>query len=537
MAGYPPSYPPPAGPPFGFDPKQQARAARQQARLARQQYKAQARAAVLAAKTQRDLYRLQTRSFRRSSILGPVIVLAIGVIFLLLRIGHIPFGQFLVWYGHWWPMLLVGAGVILVAEWALDQVPRADGAPHVRRGIGGGAIFLLLALAITGAAFHGIHDGRAVLLRNFGLSPDSLNEFFGEKHEMTEQFDVDLPAGTPLVLNNPHGDVTIAGKSGDNKIHITLSKQVWSQSDSDADSKAGQLHPRVSTRDNTFAVSIPAVDGGVADIDVTLPDSAETTVTANHGDVSVSGMHAPVTVTANHGDIEFNAVTGAVAAHANHRDATVSAHNITGDVSVQGHAEDVNVTDVSGQTSLEGEFLGDIHLEHLHGPVSFRTNRTQLSLARLNGQLDISPKSELSASDIVGPTRLQTRSRNITFERIAGDIDVSNSDGSVDLVATAPLGNVSVDDRNGEVNLTLPDHAAFTIDAETRGGEINTDLDLKPVTQNDTATLQGAVGKGGPHIMLRTTHLNIAIHARAGAPAPAPSQPQAPPAPSTKSGA
>jgi hypothetical protein len=518
MAGYPPPYP--------YDPKQQAR-------MARDQVKAQLRAQKAALRAQRDLYRYQTRAaiigHRRSSILGPIIVLAAGVLVLLIRLGRIPLSNFGEWYGRWWPLLLVGAGVILVAEWAFDQLPRPEGTPYVRRGIGGGAIFLVILLAISGVIVSHLHDFHDDILQNFSFDPDSIDQFFGEKHETSATSEAAFAAGSSLVINNPHGDVTIAGKSDDNQIHVTVNKQIYSSSDSDANSKSNELSPRISQSGNVVSVSLPWLRGGTADLDITVPDFGDTTVTADHGDVSISGMHAPVTITANHGDIELNSITGAVSAHINNRDSTFTAHHITGDVAVRGNANDITVTDISGQVSLEGEFYGDTHFERVHGPVSFHTSRTQLNLGRLDGEVNISPHSDLTATQITGPTILKTRSRNITLGPVNGDVDVTNSDGSVDITDLPPLGNVQVENKNGEINLSVPMHSNFTVDAETKGGEIDNNLNLNSTTSNNRTSVNGSVGHGGPHVNLHTTHLDINIHEKDIAPPP-PLPAPAPPA-------
>jgi DUF4097 and DUF4098 domain-containing protein YvlB len=263
---------------------------------------------------------------------------------------------------------------------------------------------------------------------------------------------------------------------------------------------------------------------------VTLPESAIATVNANHGDVSVSGLRAPVTVTANHGDVSADDIAGDLLVHINHRSSSVSVHNITGDVGVHGEADDVSITGVSGRTTLEGEFYGDTHLEHLRGPSGFRTSRTQFGFDRLDGAIDISPKSELSGSEIAGPLTLRTRSRNIDLDRISGQVDITNSDGSVDLTGAPPLGNVTIEDKNGEVNVNVPEHSGYSIDAETKGGDIESDFDLKSVKSDNRASLNGSVGNGGPHIMVRTTHLDIGVHKKDEAPL-APPAPPAPPAP------
>src|ERR1700730_14415329 len=108
MAGYPPGVPP--MPPPGYDPRAQRRYMRDQARAQRDAIRAQA-----------AQMRYQLRSQRRGSILGPILLISIGVLFLLLESGHLDRNLFWDWYGHWWPLLLVVAGVIVLAEWVFDQ--------------------------------------------------------------------------------------------------------------------------------------------------------------------------------------------------------------------------------------------------------------------------------------------------------------------------------------------------------------------------------------------------------------------------------
>lgn len=520
MATQPPPYGPP---PFGFDP-------RQQARFVREQMKAQARVQKAAFRVQRDLYRYQSRVYRRSSILGPLMILVAGIVILLIRMGRIPLAEFSFWYGRWWPILLVGAGLILVAEWVFDQwQSNPDGTPYLRRGIGGGAIVLLVFLAVSGAAVNRIRDYHDDFWNGLSVNADSMDEFFGQRHEMSETVDTPFAAGSSLVLSNPHGDITIVGKSDDHQVHIVVKKQVYSSSDSDANSKASQLTPQVTQSGSIVNVTIPFLRGATANLDVTVPDFGETTITDDHGDVAVSGIHAPVTITANHGNIELNSITGAVAAHINHRDATFTAHGITGEVSVRGSANDMTITDVTGQVLFDGEFYGDTHMERLHGPISFHTSRTQLSLGRLDGELNISPKADLTADRITGPSRFKTRSRNITLDRIAGDVDIANSNGSVDITGAAPLGDITVQSSNGEVNVTVPEHSDFTVNAETEGGAIDNNLNLKPVDSGKSSSISGNIGKGGPHISIHTTHLDVGIHQKAIAPLAPPATP-APPA-------
>ena len=143
MSSVPPTPPPGGGapPPYPpYDPKTQWRV-----------YRAQQRAAW---KAQRDAWKAQNHAWKANyvaaygprvpSVVGPVLLIGIGVIALLVATGRIAGGDFWAWYGHWWPLLLIGAGLALLGEWALDLRREAP----VRRG--GGVVGILIVLAFLG---------------------------------------------------------------------------------------------------------------------------------------------------------------------------------------------------------------------------------------------------------------------------------------------------------------------------------------------------------------------------------------------------
>ena len=100
----------------------------------------------------------------------------------------------------------------------------------------------------------------------------------------------------------------------------------------------------------------------------------------------MTALKSLVNVTANDGDVDVNNVQGGVTAHINHRDSSFSANTIVGDVSMKGNADDLNLTGITGAVTLEGDFYGDTHLEHITGATAFRTSRTNFSFAKLMGR-------------------------------------------------------------------------------------------------------------------------------------------------------
>lgn len=507
MAGYPPNVPP--TPPPGWDPRDQARAQRQY-------WRDQARAQRAAWRVQRDQMRWQMRGLRRGSILGPVLLISIGILFLLLESGHLDRHNFWGWYGHWWPLLLVGAGLIVLAEWALDQYAMRDPqAPHYRRSMGAGVFFLLLFVVVTGGlASSGLSLHRpadAFFFKGFGMDEDSLDQLLGDKHESDQNADYALAAGSSLTVFNPRGDVTVSGTSDDGRVHVAIHKQVYARTDSDAENRAQQLAPSTTNDAGGLTLNMPAMDGARSDLVITLPGTTPTNVRVDRGDIHASSVKAPVTATANHGDIELSAISGPVTAHINNSHSSLTARNVDGGVNIQGHAEDVTLIDISGAVSLNGDFYGTTHLEHINGAVHFHTSRSDMQLGRLDGESELSAHS-ISAEQALGPVVLSTSNRDVTLERVAGDISVTNKNGTVELTAAPALGNVTVENRNGSIKTTLPEKAGFQIQAGATNGEIESEFQLSTWGSENNKNLNGTVGGGGPMVRLTTSNGDISIN-------------------------
>ena len=319
-----------------------------------------------------------------------------------------------------------------------------------------------------------------------------------------------FPAGGSLEVYNPRGDVTISGTSDDNQIHIILHKEIYTRTDSDAGAKAQQLSPKITSDGNTLRFALPAIEGAHADIIITLPAASSTTVTSNQGDIHFSGLKGAVKATANHGNLEISDITGPVTAYIQNSDSNFSASTVNGPVTLEGKGGDITISDVTGLVGIQGDFFGNIHLERVRSGFKFHSSRTDFQIARLDGDADFT-EHDLSADQAVGPIILSTRNRNVTFDRVTGDVNITNKNGKVDITSAPPVGNITVENRNGEVNLTLPDQAAFHVDAETSDADIENDFAL-PITGNGSKKwITGTVGKGTSTIKITTTQEDVSL--------------------------
>ena len=515
MSSYPPPPPPSQYPPV-YD--------RSTMRAQRQILRAQARAQQAQQRALRYQLRAQRRSYRRGSIVGPLIILGVGVMFLLAEIGRISWGQSLEWYSRWWPAVLIAAGFVLLLEWFIDQ-QRGSETGHVRV-LGGSVVFLLILLVLAGLASRTAEYGLAWRDHTFGNGYHKLDYLLGDRHDADSSVLSPLAKATTLVIMNPHGDVTVTGSSSDDQVHVNVHTQTYAWKDSDVERKTKDLQPIFSSDGGVLKLNINSVEGGEADLTVTVPHSAPLTVQADHGDVNVSEMGAPVTISANHGDVDVSGIDGSVTLHMNDDDGSVTLHSIHGGASVEGHSGDIDISDVTGDLTLQGDFFGSTNLEHINGPIHFTTTRTQFSAARLDDEFNVD-KDSLNASELLGPVVLKTENKNITLDRIQGSADVSNRNGSVELTHAPPLSPISIQNQHGSVDLGLPGGVGFTLNAQTRNGDMENDFDLSPVGENDVHTLRGRIGGGGPTVTITTTDGDVTVRKSSVAPLP-PAPPAAP---------
>jgi DUF4097 and DUF4098 domain-containing protein YvlB len=472
----------------------------------------------------RHQLRAQRRSLRRGSIVGPLIILAVGIVFLLAQMGRLSWGQSLEWYGRWWPAVLIAAGVVLLIEWAIDQ--QRDSAVGNPRVVGGGVVFLLILLALAGLSSRAVEYGLNWRDHTFGNGYTKLDYLFGDRHDADSSMTWAMPAASTLVIRNPHGDVTVSGSSSDGQVHVNVHTQTYAWKDSDVEQKAKELQPTFSSDGGILTLNVNSVEGGEADLVLEIPRSAAVTIQADRGDVTVNEMSAPVTISANHGDVDVSGIDNSVTLHVNDDDASVTLHSIRGPVSVEGHSGDIEISEVTGDLTLQGDFFGSTDLEHINGAVHFGTSRTQFSAARLDEEFSVD-KDSLDASELLGPVVLTTADKNITLDRVQGSVEVSNRNGSVELTNAAPLDAISIHNQHGSVDIGLPGNVGFELNAQTRNGDMENDFGLTPGGDNEAHTLRGRVAGGGPTVTIATTDGDVTV--RRSTVAPLPPVPPSPP--------
>jgi len=509
-----PNTPPGGQPPYSqYDPKTQWR-------VYREQQKAAWRA-------QRDAWKAQHHAWKANyagaygprvpSVVGPVILIGIGIVALLMATGRIEAEQFWSWYGRWWPVLLIAAGLALLGEWALDlrrEVP-------VRRG--GSFVGILIFLALIGLGAAGWNNWWGPLRAEMGDQGDEFFNAFGlPEHDFDQQvLNTQVPANATVSIQDPRGDVSITEGDG-STVQVQAHEVAYANSDASAKKIFESEAAHVTVSGNAVLVRSDSSNSGRLNLAVVVPRNAQVTVNAGKGDVTAAGLGAGINVTAPHGDVHLNSIAGSVQAHFSKGE--FSAHEIQGDVTGDGPCSDMTLSEITGKVGLNCEYFDELHIEHVNGPVHFSTSKTEVDLAALPGDLTLTD-SDLHVTEAKGDVRVVTHSRDIELDQIYGDSYVETRDGSISI---APAGAHTVEAKNdsgkGDVEITLEPNAQATVDGRTRNGDILSDFPLS-ISGDESKSVSGKIGSGGPKITLNTDVGDL--HIKRGSEFPA-----APPTPS-----
>jgi DUF4097 and DUF4098 domain-containing protein YvlB len=502
MSTTPPNTPPGgAPPPFPpYDPKTQWRVYREQQKAA---WKANY---------------VGTYGPRVPSVVGPVILIGVGVVALLVLSGYIPNLQFWSWYGHWWPLILIGAGLALLGEWALDL----RRAVPVRRG--GSFVGLIILLVILGFCASGWNKFLGPLRSQWGNQDESFNFLGLPEHDLDQKLNAQIPANAVIDIENPRGDVSVTAGDG-STVDVQAHEVAYASSDADAkkifDAEAAQL--KVSG--SAVLLKSESNSSGRLNLVVTVPKNARVTINAGRGDVTAADLGAGINVTASHGGVDLNTLKGPVQVHFSSDKGDFSAHQVEGDITADGHYSDLNLTDVQGKIALSGEIVGDVYIKNISGAVHLHTSVTDLQVAALPGDLSLN-SDDLRLNEARGQVRVTTHSKDVDLSQIYGDSYVENRDGSI---SVEPAGAYGVEAKNskGDVEITLPPDASATVNGSSHNGEITTEFAL-PVTGDENKTVTGRIGSGKSKIVLNADNGDVHIKKGSGFPsAPTASAPAA----------
>ena len=443
----------------------------------------------------------------RRSIAGPLVLIVIGLLFLLRNFGfRFPIWH---WFGRWWPVLLILWGVIALIEHVSSQ--RMG---YRTRHLGAGGILLLVLLVALGVSAHYSSDIDWGGVREQMQMDDDLGGIFGTAYNFDDTLQQAFPAKGSLRVVCDHGSLNIS-PSDDNNLRVVVHKKVYAQNQNDANKYNDGTKPQITVTGNSVLLNANTNGAGEhavqSDMDIFVPRDASLDIASKRGDVTINSRKADVRIALQRGDVALDDIAGA--AKVNLEKGSVRASKIAGDLDIEGRIDNVTVDEVAGAVHLTGDFFDDMRLSKIAGTVAFKSSRSDIAIASVPGDLEISG-GDLRGNQITGPSRVNTRSKDITLEDVSGDLQVDNTNGDIEVHAASklPVGKMTITGKHGDITLTLPSNAGFQLQATTRKGDISSDFSAITVNQaHGTSEASGTVGNGASKLQITADTGDIRI--------------------------
>ena len=460
---------------------------------------------------------------RRRSFFGPVVLIAVGVVFLLINQGKITPKAAFVWFADWWPALLIVWGLFKLFDYYQAQ---REGVPY--RGIGGGGWVFLVFLIMTGLSFSGARRvGERIDPSDWDIvfdDKDFGDIFGGQKHEFTDTMEQTFPSGASLKAIVEHGNITVA-PSSDDKLHVSLKKTVYADSEGDAQATAKSIAPTISVVDKIVTVDGSRKNDNKSwrlDLEILAPRKAALDLLSIRGNIVVRDREGEVKAAASKGGVTLEQIAGNCTVHM--RGGDFDARGIKGDVSLDGRGGEVSANNVSGVLNVDGEY-NSLRMEKIAKGVRFKSSRTDFEVARLDGSISLD-LGDMRGNNMAGPLRLETRSKDIHLDDVSGDLRIANQNGEVEVSPHAPFGNLDIQNKKGTLRIGVPAGVGYVVDARARRGDLESDFDLSRSEDRGETHATGTIGKGGLKLQLNNEYGTIEI--RKGALASAPEVPSVP---------
>ncbi len=470
---------------------------------------------------------------RRGSVIGPLILIAIGALFLMRNLWpEIPIVDIL---SKYWPFVLIAWGLLRLVEiflWAIMSKPLP------RNGVSAGEWMLVFLICVVGATMF--------TARHYATWFPSGRALRGVVMDMGESYDYTLsPSEKPcakncrILIESFRGNAKVTGTS-DTTVKITGHETVRSFQQNEADN-ANKVTPlELIQQGDELIVRTNQDRAGdraqvSADLEITVPAGASIEAHGRYGDFDFENVAGAVDINSDNAGVRLENIGGNVRIDLRRSD-VIRATDVKGNIDLRGRGQDLELQNISGQVTVGGTYVGQIQLRNLAQPLRYEDPQITVNCERLPGQLHLAP-GELTGDNLIGPVRINARSRDVQLSDFTQSLDLALERGDVTLRAGKTVPKIEAHTaHSGDIELAMPADAKFDLKASTDRGETHNDFGgpLKVEDTNHGGIIEGS--NGGPTIRLETARGSVTVRkvtSDEAASPDSPSQPTPPSAPKT----
>jgi DUF4097 and DUF4098 domain-containing protein YvlB len=453
---------------------------------------------------------------RRGSLVFPLILIVIGVLFLLNNFN--PELRVFTFAGRYWPFLLIGWGALRAVE-ILASYQRGAALPQ--SGITGGEWFIAIFIALIGggfASYSGFADGRwanRVTVR--GL------EVFGESFDFPLSATVPVTGASRMVVDNLRGNtrivagdvdqVQVTGRTTVRAYDESTAREINEKTQLEVVQEAGQIIVRTNQAKATSGERISS------DLDIVAPKGFTIECRGRYGDFDVSGFTGDIDIRSDNAGVRLEEIGGGVRLDLGRSD-IVRATNVKGNIDIKGRGSDLDLENIAGTVTVIASYYGDLQFRNIAKQMRYESNNSTVTFERIPGYVRFS-RGDLTAARVAGPVRIKSNSKDVRLSELTGSLEVDVRRGDIEVFpGTTQFDRMNLRTGNGDIELGLVENSKLSIEAQVRRGEIRNDFadSLRIDKEDRGATLKGAVGQG-PEVKLDSGRGSIVIRkAAAGSP-------------------
>ncbi len=437
---------------------------------------------------------------RRGSLVGPLLLILIGVVFLLRNIR--PDLPLLELFVNWWPAVLIAWGALRIVELVASYSRQR---PMPRSGVTGGEWALIILITIATMSIWSARRWSQELpgkIRIGGV------EVFGEAFDYpaSDQTVAAAPRGR-LIIENARGNTRITGAEGA-EVKVSARKSVRALDREAADRAAAAADLSVKREGDIVRVlhGRDAPDGARVSVDMEIiaPRGSSIEFRGKYGDLEVKDVDGEVVCDSDNAGVRLESIGGRARIDLRRSD-IIRALKVKGDIEIKGRGRDIEIEDAAGGVSIEGSYSGETILRRVARAVRFESSRTEIRAGAVPGEMRLS-LSQLAMSRVLGPLFIRAETKDIQLADVTDTLTLDIDRGDVEIrQPRTDFGRIAVKTGSGDVELALPPAARFSLAASTERGEAVNDFDPRlRVEQDDRkASITGSTGPG-PEIRTET---------------------------------
>jgi DUF4097 and DUF4098 domain-containing protein YvlB len=383
---------------------------------------------------------------RRGSLIGPILLILIGGLFLAHNLK--PELPLLELVARYWPLLLIGWGVIRLLEilyWAVRSRPLPFS------GVSGGEWVLVIFICLFGSGIYVANKYRdrwpQARITMHGI------EMFGETYDFPLQARQAAGKSPRVVIENLRGNTRIVGADTEEvKVEGRMTVRAWQQSDADKVHKQCPLEISVQNSQIIIQTNQERVTGPervAADLEITVPRGASVQGRGRDGDFDITAITGDVEIESADAGVRLQDIGGSARADLKRSD-IVRATGLKGTFELKGRGRDIELENVDGDVTINGSYSGELLFRNLAKPLHFESSQTQFLVEKVPGQVRMA-LGDLTANNVTGPIQLKTRTRDVRIADFTGRVEISLDRGDVELrPVKLPVSAMDVRTRSGD---------------------------------------------------------------------------------------